>query len=107
VESVWATHSSIYYICICYHQNHTFYKDGINKFPLFDNDKPNDHFDIKRKNECQCQTSQTKEEKKFGQSNSSQVNQNNHGHVYLRPFDIIEKGLGRANKINQGVCNTG
>jgi len=39
-----------YYICVCYHQNFTLHKDGFNKFPLFDDDKSNDHINIKGKN---------------------------------------------------------
>ena len=38
-----------YYICVCSHQNLTLHKDGFNKFPIFDDDKPNDHIDIKGK----------------------------------------------------------
>jgi len=39
-----------YYICVCYHQNIKLHKDGFNKFPLFDDNKVNDHIDIKGKN---------------------------------------------------------
>jgi len=38
-----------YYICIYYQQNLTLHKDGVNNFPLFDDDKPNDHIDTKGK----------------------------------------------------------
>ena len=39
------THSSIYYICVCYYQNLILHKDRVNNFPFFDDDKPNDHID--------------------------------------------------------------
>jgi len=39
-----------YYICVCYHQNLTLHKDGVNNFPLFDDDKPNGHIDIRGEN---------------------------------------------------------
>jgi len=39
-----------YYICVCYHQSLTLHKDGVNKFSLFDDDKPNEHIDMKDKN---------------------------------------------------------
>ena len=96
VEPVWATHSSIYYIYVCYHQNLTFHKDGINKFPLFDDDKANDHI---------IKAVEPKKRKSLERPTQAKSNQNNHGHVYLPPFDIIEKGWGRANKVNQGVCS--
>jgi len=35
-----------YFICVCYNQNLITYKDGFNKFSLFDDDKPNDHIDL-------------------------------------------------------------
>ena len=38
-----------YYICVCYPQNLTLHKDEFNKFSLFDDDKPNDHIDMKGK----------------------------------------------------------
>jgi len=45
------THKHVdYYICVCYHKNLTLHKDEVNKFSLFDDDKPNDHIDIKGKN---------------------------------------------------------
>jgi len=34
-----------YVIWVCYHQNLLLHE--LNKFPLFDDDKPNDHIDIK------------------------------------------------------------
>jgi len=46
-----------------------------------------------------------KKRKSLERATQAKSNQNNHGHAYLPPFGIIEKGLGRANKINQGVCN--
>ena len=39
-----------YYICVCYHQNLTLHKDGVNNFLYFDDEKPNDHIDIKGEN---------------------------------------------------------
>jgi len=46
-----------------------------------------------------------KKRKSLAWATQAKSNQNNHGHAYLPPFGIIEKGLGRANKVNQGVCN--
>ena len=42
------THKHVdYYICVCYHQNLTLHKDEVDKFPLFDDDQPNDYIDMK------------------------------------------------------------
>ena len=65
-----------YFIYVCYHQNLTLHKDGVNSSPLFDDEKPNDHIDIKgkspndhigirRENKLLVPDSQAVEEKKF------------------------------------------
>jgi len=70
LEPVRITHSSIYYICVCYHQNLTLHKDKVNKFPLFDDDKPNDHNDHSQENKNQLVPSKlvTQEQQKQGKS---------------------------------------
>ena len=65
-EKQLAIDSSIY-ICVCYHQNHTLHKDRVNNFPVFDDDKPNDHIDMKDKIKL-VPTSQTTVEKIFKKS---------------------------------------
>ena len=60
------------YICVCYHQNLTLHKDGFNKFPLIDDDKPNDHIDMKGKHMLMLKQSSQRREN-FEEINSSQV----------------------------------
>jgi len=33
LKPIRSTHSSVYSICVCYHQNLTLHKDGVNNFP--------------------------------------------------------------------------
>ena len=78
-----------YYICVCYHQNLTLHDDGVNNFPLFDDDKPNDDIDIKDKSKLMPSIQDKK--RHFRKSTQSRLNLNNHGHAHLPPFCIIEK----------------
>jgi len=61
-----------YYICVYYHQNVTLHKNGFNKFSLFDDDKPNDHNDMKGKHKSVPNQS-TQRKEIFEEINSSQV----------------------------------
>ena len=61
------------YICVCYHQNLTLHKDEVNNFPLFDDDKPNDHIDMKSKNKL-VPNSQVKMKINFKKSTLSKSN---------------------------------
>jgi len=80
-----------YYICVCYHQNLIIHKNGFNKFPLFDDDKPNDHIDIKDKHKLVPNQSSQRREKILKKATQAKSYQNNHCHAHLPPFGVIEK----------------
>jgi len=73
------------------------YKDVFNKFPLFDDYKPNDHiYPSKRTTiSLSLDTSHTRasnsKEKFSRKSTHPRYNENKHGHSNLPPFGIIEK----------------
>jgi len=62
LDSTLITKQVGYYICVCYYQNLTLHKDEFNKFPLFDDDKPNDHIDVKGKNKLVLKQSRERRE---------------------------------------------
>jgi len=64
----------------------------LNKFPLFDDDKPNDHIDIKAINKLVPKQVKPKYRQDCKELTQAKSNQNNHGHANLPPFGIIEKG---------------
>jgi len=55
-------------------------------------DKPNDHIDIKGKNELVPKQVRLKKRHILEKSTQTKLNENNHGHAYLPPFGIIGKG---------------
>jgi len=87
------TLKQLLHLCL-HHQNH---KDRVNNFPLFDDDKPNDHIDFfKNKDGCQpkyVHKNTQNKEKFLKKHNRNLVKSKRHGHPYLPPFGIIEKEL--------------
>ena len=80
------------------------YKDGFNKFPLFDDGKPNYHILVIREQQSvsakiQVTHKQAIAKNKFSRkSTHPRYNENTHGHSNLPPSGIIEKRLIRTNK---------
>jgi len=93
-----------YYLCVCYHKNLTLYKNRFNKFPLFDDDKPKNHTDMKGKHKLvPNQLSQGRDKFWRNQLKPSQTKI-----TMVVPIFALwhhQQRVVRANIVNQGVCN--
>jgi len=99
------THKYVeYFICVCYHQNLTLHKNGFNKFPLFNDDKPNDYTDMKGKHKLvRNQSSQRREIFWRNQLKPSQTKIT----IVMPIFSLLasSKKGSKSKMVNQGVCN--